>query len=965
MNPAHLRKFTATLSVCAIAGVSVMAQGAATTPAETRQQQPEVEVVLAPFEVVADARDSYEALNFSSLSGTNRPLNRLPITAEVMGSALIADLGVTDALSLLNQYATGVGVGLASAGSPTLSGFLGGDRAASGATRLRGLASSGIRRNGFLNAGSLVDLYSMERTEVIRGPQSLLYGQGQAGGVTNLVTKKALFGRSFARAQLRADSVGSLRGQLDANISSPVAGKRTALGFQAMADEGRYWRDLVTKDLTGVHGEAAVEVFPTSATTVRVEWERVTRESLDPRPGITVSGVAGVPSATAISILLANHDPALERIVGGRLSWNNIDSLSGSSNGTITTERALSATASSRLAPWLQGQVMAMNSNNDTEQFTPNGFTHLRPARTSGNPLDTWGVGYYPTLIAVESRSRGVRGLLTADFAPLRRTKASVVLGAETRRTESTSFTERFYEVNANGDFLVTAAQANNADAGRNLTPVQWVNVESDMRGFVDMAQREYVFSGRTYRRARQKLPNPAFVAPGNPYGFNGGPAGASLTETAGDALFAVLFTSWLDGRIDTLVGARRDWVSSRNLTIGAPALKGADYSGNAGLVWSATKHLSRYVSASSNFSPSSGLLDVKGAPLPNGRGEGREAGLKFSFFEGRLSGSATRFWAKSRNESEVVSANVRDVTDPLSSVNGRYYTAFSPAINYDRHSDGYELTLTAQPTRNWRLQAGVSRTEGREGSAVFLPFFYNDEFRTNAQGQVTLADGTPLRVPLDPNIPVATDGRSYAASVATQVITVDMMRNGDAAGNYRASLDPENGRIRNPGALGLLVPGVGTGRTGLPIAQHQLGFRPTAGEALEARRGGDRTTGYPRQSFTFTGTHTFTRGRLKGLMLGANVTYTSGYMLYYYLNAASANARQEYYLPNRTLFNLMTGYEFKLTRRVTWKMQLNVNNAIARDEVRYLPNLANGQIANASKFYDPRLFVWTNTFEF
>src|SRR4051812_4957400 len=53
-------------------------------------------VELEPFAVVADPRDSYEALNTSSLSGTNKSLNQLPITAEVFNATRLADLAVTD-----------------------------------------------------------------------------------------------------------------------------------------------------------------------------------------------------------------------------------------------------------------------------------------------------------------------------------------------------------------------------------------------------------------------------------------------------------------------------------------------------------------------------------------------------------------------------------------------------------------------------------------------------------------------------------------------------------------------------------------------------------------------------------------------------------------------------------------------------------------------------------------------------
>lgn len=67
-----------------------------------------------------------------------------------------------------------------------------------------------------------IDVYTLDRVEVLRGPSSVLYGQGAAGGIINAVSKRpdanfrgeigAQYG-SFDRAQLQADVSGALDAQ--------------------------------------------------------------------------------------------------------------------------------------------------------------------------------------------------------------------------------------------------------------------------------------------------------------------------------------------------------------------------------------------------------------------------------------------------------------------------------------------------------------------------------------------------------------------------------------------------------------------------------------------------------------------------------------------------------------------------------------------------------------------------------
>src|SRR5205085_8680749 len=88
---------------------------------------------------------------------------------------------------------------------------------------VRGLSAGGIRRNGFnvnsTNSNSTTN-FDIERVEVLRGPQGLLYGAGGAGGTIVSTTKRAKFANLSYTASVRIDEFGSKRGLFDANYGT-------------------------------------------------------------------------------------------------------------------------------------------------------------------------------------------------------------------------------------------------------------------------------------------------------------------------------------------------------------------------------------------------------------------------------------------------------------------------------------------------------------------------------------------------------------------------------------------------------------------------------------------------------------------------------------------------------------------------------------------------------------------------
>lgn len=110
------------------------------------------------------------------------------------------------------------------------------ERAVDAQIFLRGIGSSlqsagadnavGIFLDGVFmsrNSGALLDLYDLERVEVLKGPQSLVYGKNVVGGLINYVTKKPgdIFEGSVEAGYGNYDQfglAGSVRGPLGENI---------------------------------------------------------------------------------------------------------------------------------------------------------------------------------------------------------------------------------------------------------------------------------------------------------------------------------------------------------------------------------------------------------------------------------------------------------------------------------------------------------------------------------------------------------------------------------------------------------------------------------------------------------------------------------------------------------------------------------------------------------------------------
>jgi catecholate siderophore receptor len=102
------------------------------------------------------------------------------------------------------------------------------------------------------------DFYNVERVEVLRGANAMIFGRGGGGGIVNRVTKRSSLAE-HRDISLSGDSEGSLRGTVD--LDQPIA-PGVGLRINAMAEDGDSFREHVDLKRYGVNPTLAVLAGP-------------------------------------------------------------------------------------------------------------------------------------------------------------------------------------------------------------------------------------------------------------------------------------------------------------------------------------------------------------------------------------------------------------------------------------------------------------------------------------------------------------------------------------------------------------------------------------------------------------------------------------------------------------------------------------------------------------------------------
>jgi len=116
-----------------------------------------------------------------------------------------------------------------------------------GATSMRGFNNTaiaylfdGVRLSGSNSAIRNFDTFNFERVEVLKGPASVLYGEGALAGTINLVPKRAELNSNSGQGLISYGAFNTVRGGLGGNIA---LGQKSALRLDASASRSDGWAD--------------------------------------------------------------------------------------------------------------------------------------------------------------------------------------------------------------------------------------------------------------------------------------------------------------------------------------------------------------------------------------------------------------------------------------------------------------------------------------------------------------------------------------------------------------------------------------------------------------------------------------------------------------------------------------------------------------------------------------------------
>ena len=201
-------------------------QSAATVATKSATTAPGDTVQMSVFEVSSDRDLGYRAMSSIAGSRTGEDLRNVPMPITVLTEEFLRDIDATDLLEAA-RFSTG------GRGMPT-------DDNDQQAFQFRGFRSQYQTRNLFVWQAP-ADAYNIERIDIAKGPNALLFGSSEPGGVANFNTKRANFTNS-AGLTFRVGSWDQYRGTLDVNrqLTSAVAAR-----LNLVRDSRRSWENWV------------------------------------------------------------------------------------------------------------------------------------------------------------------------------------------------------------------------------------------------------------------------------------------------------------------------------------------------------------------------------------------------------------------------------------------------------------------------------------------------------------------------------------------------------------------------------------------------------------------------------------------------------------------------------------------------------------------------------------------------
>jgi iron complex outermembrane recepter protein len=241
--------------------LAARAQTAPTAASPATLQEEVIE--LSPFVTSAGSEKGYVATSSLAGSRVNTPLKDIAAQIDVMTPEFLNDIAAINMDEAVAFSTNNGGPGEQNTGAN--------DGIASSRAGGRARGFDAITQSADFYATNLPsDFYNVERLTIANGPQSILFGLGNAGGAIDISTKRAMM-RNRSEVTFRADNNGSFRTAVDFNRE--IVPQKLALRLAAVDNDGRTYVEDAFNRQKRLFGTVTWKATPT--TTVRVSAERM------------------------------------------------------------------------------------------------------------------------------------------------------------------------------------------------------------------------------------------------------------------------------------------------------------------------------------------------------------------------------------------------------------------------------------------------------------------------------------------------------------------------------------------------------------------------------------------------------------------------------------------------------------------------------------------------------------------
>ena len=245
------------------------------TPDESKSES----YYILPDFVVSGERDrGYYSANSLAGTRTNQMIKNTPMTISVVNKDLIEDL---------NLYGIDDIAGLIASAETEEDGFT------NRAVRFRGFRSN-FQLFEFMPRQISQNGYNIDRADVVRGANSLIYGQAAPGGKINFLAKKARFDKDRTSFDTSVSDKDLFRVSFDHN---QIINDKLAVRVMGVHEGREFNQDFKEKEFNGLTIDATYR--PTEKTQIRLHLEGIDEFRNSPagtyidKTGI--SGMSGIP----------------------------------------------------------------------------------------------------------------------------------------------------------------------------------------------------------------------------------------------------------------------------------------------------------------------------------------------------------------------------------------------------------------------------------------------------------------------------------------------------------------------------------------------------------------------------------------------------------------------------------------------------------------------------------------------